>query len=317
MNPGDNGMVLRKESVVSGDATEILEDSYGRRVTNLRISLTPRCNLNCMYCHAEGEVAPKSLMPAEDIGEVLRMAKRFGMRSVKLTGGEPLMREDLVDIVAMVPKGMEVSMTTNGTMLEDVAQDLKDAGLSRVNISLDSLRPERYKEIAGKDMLSDVLAGIDAAIAAGLTPVKLNVVLMQGVNDDEIPDFIQFVANHPNGQHLILQFIELMDEFRECSYHLDLTALEEELQRTAQTVITRRMHHRKKYCLEGAEIEIVRPLHNTEFCAHCNRLRVTSDGGLKPCLMRHDNHVDILGLRGKELEGAFRAAVEAREPYYR
>jgi cyclic pyranopterin phosphate synthase len=293
----------------------ILKDTFGRQVTNLRIALTPKCNLNCIYCHAEGEVAPKCLMSAEDIGEIMRVANLFEMRSIKFTGGEPLMRDDLVEIVSMVPEGMEASMTTNGTVLEDIAQDLKDAGLSRVNISLDSLKPERYKEITGKDMLSDVLAGIDAAIEAGLTPVKLNVVLLRGINDDEIPDFIHFVSNHPNHDHLILQFIELMDEFRNCPYHMDLTGLEEELQRTAKTVITRRMHHRKKYCLEGAEIEIVRPLHNTEFCAFCNRLRVTSDGFLKPCLMRHDNHIDIRGLRGKELEDAFRAAVEARVPY--
>lgn len=291
----------------------ILKDRYGRRVTNLRISLTPKCNLNCMYCHAEGEVDPKTLMSAEDIGEIMRVAKLFEMRSIKFTGGEPLMRDDLVEIISMVPEGMEASLTTNGTMLADVAQDLKDAGLSRVNISLDSLRPGRYKEIAGKDMLSDVLAGIDAAIDAGLTPVKLNVVLMEGINNDEIPDFVEFAAKR---KHLILQFIELMDEFRECPYHMELTGLEDELQRTAKTVVTRRMHHRKKYCLEGAEIEIVRPMHNTEFCAFCNRLRVTSDGCLKPCLMRNDNHVNVLGLRGEALEEKFREAVELREPYY-
>ncbi|WAI00868.1 GTP 3',8-cyclase MoaA [Methanogenium organophilum] len=291
----------------------ILKDKYGRRVTNLRISLTPKCNLNCMYCHAEGEVDPKTLMSAEDIGEIMRVAKLFEMRSIKFTGGEPLMRDDLVDIVSMVPEGMEASLTTNGTILEPIAQDLKDAGLSRVNISLDSLKPDRYKSIAGRDMLSDVLAGIDAAIDAGLTPVKLNVVLMEGVNDDEIPDFIRYAANH---KHLILQFIELMDEFRECPYHMELTGLEDELQKTAKTIVTRRMHHRKKYCLEGAEIEIVRPMHNTEFCAFCNRLRVTSDGCLKPCLMRNDNHVDIRGLRGAELEEKFREAVSIREPYY-
>lgn len=292
----------------------ILKDSYGRQVTNLRISLTSKCNLNCIYCHAEGEVAPKSLMSVEDIGEIMRVAKLFEMRSIKFTGGEPLMRTDLADIISQVPEGMESSMTTNGTILAPVAQDLKDAGLSRVNISADSLHPDRYKEITGTDCLSDVLEGIDAAIAAELTPVKLNVVLMEGINDDEIHDFVEFAAKR---EHIIIQFIELMDEFRECPYHMELTGLEDELQRTAKAVVTRRMHHRKKYCLEGAEIEIVRPMHNTEFCAFCNRLRVTSDGFLKPCLMRNDNHVDIRGLRGKELEDKFREAVSIREPYYR
>lgn len=231
----------------------ILKDNYGRQVTNLRISLTPKCNLNCIYCHAEGEVAPKSLMSVEDIGEIMRVAKLFEMRSIKLTGGEPLMRTDLVDIVSLVPEGMEVSMTTNGTILERVAQDLKDAGLSRVNISLDSLQHDRYKEVAGKDCLSDVLAGIDAAIAAGLTPVKLNVVLMEGINNDEIPDFIEFAAKR---EHIILQFIELMDEFRSCPYHMELTGLEDELQRTAKTVVTRRMHHRRSTVSKGRRLRL-------------------------------------------------------------
>lgn len=204
-------------------------------------------------------------------------------------------------------------MTTNGTLLADMARELADAGLSRVNISLDSLNPETYKKITGTDCVDDVLAGIEAAIDARLTPIKLNMVLLKGINDHEIDDFIRFVRGN---RDLILQLIELM-EFRDCTHHSDLFDLEARLAGDAKEIITRRMHHRKKYCINGAEVEVVRPLHNTEFCAFCNRLRVTSDGHLKPCLLRSDNHVDIRGKSGEELEELFREAVRRRAPFFR
>jgi len=291
----------------------LLEDSYGRKVTNLRVSLTPRCNLRCFYCHSEGECNPDNEMTSEEIGQILETAHHFGMKSIKFTGGEPLLRNDLCDIVSSVPEEMESSLTTNGTLLAAKAEGLFKAGLSRVNISLDTLRPDRYKEITGRDLLAQVLKGIDAALETGLTPVKLNVVILAGINDDEIDDFIAFARDR---DHLILQFIELMEDFRDCPYHKDLRPMEEELSRTSKTIITRRMHHRKKYCIDGAEIEIVRPQHNTEFCAHCNRLRVTSDGKLKPCLLRNDNHLDIRGKTDEEMQALFKEAVQRRSPFY-
>jgi cyclic pyranopterin phosphate synthase len=208
---------------------------------------------------------------------------------------------------------MESSLTTNGTLLADQASALKDAGLRRVNVSLDSLNPETYKRITGIDRLSDVLAGIDAALGAGLTPVKLNMVVLEGVNDNEIDDFLSYVRGNRN---LVLQLIELM-HFNDCTYHGDLNGLEDSLASRSKQIITRRMHHRKKYCLDGAEVEVVRPRHNTEFCAFCNRLRVTSDGKLKPCLLRTDNHIDIRGKKGAELEALFQKAVSLREPFYK
>ena len=134
-----------------------LKDPYNRPVSNLRISLTPACNLRCMYCHAEGEVSPSGLLSARQIGEIMRVAREFEFRSVKFTGGEPTLRPDLPEIIQEVPEGMESSMTTNGTLLAARAQDLKDAGLSRVNISVDSLDPETYQRITGRDLLPDVL----------------------------------------------------------------------------------------------------------------------------------------------------------------
>ena len=127
----------------------MLTDPSGRTVSNIRISLTQACNLNCIYCHAEGEKHPEQELSAEQIAEILRVAQSFGIRSVKFTGGEPLMRPDLAQIIRSVPPGMEVSLTTNATMLAERAQELKDAGLNRVNVSLDTMDPERYRQIAG------------------------------------------------------------------------------------------------------------------------------------------------------------------------
>jgi len=289
-----------------------LKDSFNRPVSNLRVSLTPKCNLSCIYCHREGENLPGGPLSGAEIAEVLRVAARFGIRSVKFTGGEPLLRPDLIEIIKSVPEGMESSITTNGTLLAGLAADLKQAGLRRVNVSIDSLNPATYKKIAGTDRLADVLEGIDTAIATGLTPVKLNMVVLKGINDHEIDDFLAYVRGN---RDLVLQLIELMN-FNDCDHHGDLNGLENSLASRSKQIVTRRMHHRKKYCLDGAEVEVVRPLHNTEFCAYCNRLRLTSDGKLKPCLLRTDNHVDIRGKSGKELEDLFVEAVRRRVPFY-
>lgn len=291
----------------------MLIDTYGRPVTNLRISLTPRCNLRCIYCHAEGENSPRHELPTDQLVEILRVARRFDIRKVKFTGGEPLLRPDVCDVIAAVPEGLESSMTTNGILIADLAADLKAAGLSRVNISLDSLDRERYQMITGSDRLDEVLAGVEASLDAGLTPVKLNMVLLQGINEDEVDQFLEYIRKKKG---LMLQLIELM-EFNDCSLHGDIGRIEESLVQRADQVITRRMHHRKKYCMDGAEVEVVRPLHNTEFCAFCNRLRVTSDGKLKPCLLRSDNLVDIMDKSGAELEALFAEAVRKRVPYFR
>ncbi len=290
-----------------------LKDPFDRPVSNLRVSLTSRCNLSCIYCHAEGEERPGDQLSCSEIAEILRVADKFEIRHVKFTGGEPCLREDLAEIVSLVPDKMECSLTTNGTLLADMAGDLADAGLSRVNISIDSLKRETYTKIAGKDCLSDVLAGIEAALDAKLVPVKLNMVVLSGINDHEVDDFVRFVRGNRN---LVLQLIELLG-FRDCDHHYDLRDLETRLAKNAREIFTRRMHHRRKYCVDNAEVEIVRPLHNTEFCAYCNRLRVTSDGKLKPCLLRSDNLVDIRGASGEKLEELFREAVRRRAPYYR
>jgi len=291
----------------------ILKDPYNRPVSNLRISLTHKCNLSCIYCHREGEKKSEEPLSAAEIAEVLKVAAHFGIRSVKFTGGEPMLRPDLLEIIQSVPEGMESSITTNGTLLAGLASNLKQAGLKRVNVSIDSLNHETYKKITGTDKLDDVLEGITEALKTGLTPVKLNMVVLAGINDHEIDDFLAFVRGNRN---LVLQLIELM-HFNDCTNHGNLNIVEDELAARSKQIITRRMHHRKKYCLDGAEVEVVRPLHNTEFCAFCNRLRVTSDGKLKPCLLRTDNHIDIRGKSGTELKELFKKAVSLREPFYK
>ncbi|MDU9376559.1 GTP 3',8-cyclase [Methanocorpusculaceae archaeon Sp1] len=310
---------------------DILTDTYGRTISNVRIALTNACNLRCIYCHHEGEEIngctvdnSRAQMTKEEIAELIGVFTELGVTTLKLTGGEPTLRPDLLDIIRSIPPDVESSMTTNGTLLAKMAKDLKAAGLSRVNVSLDTMRRDRYLKITGRDLLPDVLAGIEAALDAGLIPVKLNMVILKGINDDEVEDFLSYVRNRKN---LILQIIELMDVNGWADHidHVDdvirgdaeiVGDLEKSIAEKSTQIITRRMHHRRKYCLDGAEVEVVRPMHNLEFCANCNRLRVTSDGKLKPCLLRSDNEVDIRGLHGDELKAAIAKAVQHRSPYF-
>jgi cyclic pyranopterin phosphate synthase len=263
-------------------------------------------------------------LEAYEIERIVGVAAVEGVRRVKLTGGEPLLRRDifeLVDRISSVPGIEEVSMTTNATLLADKAWELREVGLKRVNVSLDSLVPEKYKAITGFDELDSVLCGIDEALAAGLRPIKLNMVLLRGLNENEFWDLVRFSQS----KGAILQVIELVDLGNEVfqRFHVDVEPLEVELGGYAERVVTRKnMQNRKKYFLPGgAEVEIVRPVHNSDFCSNCTRIRLTSDGKLKPCLMRSDNLIDIIGplRRGadsKTLRELFLKAVELREPYY-
>lgn len=309
------------------DADSLMTDSYGRRITDVRIALNSACNLRCIYCHHEGELIngctrDESLeaLTKEEMVEVLTALQSLGVKTVKLTGGEPTLRSDLTDIIRLVPKGMNISMTTNGTKLAEIAPELKAAGLSRVNISIDSLNRERYTKITGRDLLPEVLKGLEAAREAGLTPIKINTVLLPGINDDEVEDFLSLVRNQDD---LVLQFIELMDINGWTDNMVEgkknamfVTELEERFKREAKITTMRRMHHRRKYDINGAVVEIVRPMHNKEFCANCNRLRITSDGLLKPCLLRKGNEVCLKGLHGDELIKGIAQAVSNRSPYF-
>lgn len=293
---------------------ESLVDNYGRRVTSLRMSLTNRCNLKCIYCHNEGEVGSGGEITVDEIARLVRIASKYGVDRVKFSGGEPLLRKDLEDILRALPPLRDVSLTTNGTLLAPRAKKLKAAGLDRVNISLDTMDSGRFDNITQcRGQFEHVLDGIHAALDAGLTPVKLNMVYMKGINDDEIERMIDFVRNKP----LVLQVIELMNFKGAFKYHADISALEKSLKARADDYKCREMHRRTKYYLQGAEVEIVRPIDNSEFCMNCNRLRVTSDFRLKPCLLRNDNLVNLRGLNDVEVEKALRYAVGIREPFFK
>ncbi len=294
-----------------------LIDPYNRRVTSLRISVTQRCNLNCIYCHHEGEVThahAHSEITRDTITALVRAALAHGVEKVKFTGGEPLCRSDFVDIVAELPALKEISVTTNGTLLSKYAYDLADAGLRRVNVSLDTLRPDRYQQITGggSDAFDSVLDGVCAAVDAGLTPVKLNMVLLSGINDDEIWDLVDFARSN---RDVILQIIELMDSTGICE-NVDMGMVEDALRARASEIITRQMHRRRKYMIDGAEVELVRPIDNSLFCANCNRLRVTSDGKLKGCLLSNDNLISISDASEEEMHKLLARSVAMRKPYY-
>jgi cyclic pyranopterin phosphate synthase len=290
----------------------MMVDSFGRVVTGLRIALTACCNLSCIYCHHEGEAKPNGEISDEMVVSVARAAAALGVRSLKFTGGEPLLRRGLAGLIARMPQNLDISLTTNGIFLAEQARPLAQAGLDRVNVSLDSLRPQTYRAITGgrEGDLEKVLAGIDAAKAAGLEPIKLNVVVLKG-NEAEISDLIDFCRE----KGLILQLIELLDLCHQ-GISGDIDAIERRLAAQADRVRVREMHRRKKYFLDGAEVEVVRPMDNTEFCANCTRLRVTSDGKIKPCLLRSDNLVDIDTCDCERIMGLLQEANARREPYF-
>jgi len=307
----------------------VVKDRFGRPVLNLRVSVTQRCNLHCPYCHREGqEKRVKNRvkeMTSEEIARLVRIAVGLDIKNVKLTGGEPLVRKDITEIVAKIGKirGVrELSMTTNGTLLAKYAKEFHDAGLLRVNVNMPTLKADVYSKLTG-GKLNDVLKGIEEAVKVGLYPVKLNMLVLKGVNDQEVWDMVGFAGKTGTILQLIeLEPINITDEYYKMHHHL-LDDYELELKKRALKIRTRRfMHNRRVYYLPEAKVEVIHPIENTEFCAHCTRLRITSDGKLKPCLMRNDNLVDVLtplrnGASDKELEELFMEAIRRREPYFK
>ncbi|WP_405306306.1 GTP 3',8-cyclase MoaA [Methanobrevibacter sp.] len=303
----------------------VVRDKYERPILSLRITLTNRCNVNCLYCHHDGMVKSKDEMTADELYTICKIAKKIGVRKIRLSGGEPLLKKDIVEIVERIASldFKDISMTTNGILLEKYAQDLKDAGLDRVNVSFDTLNRETFEFITKKDYLEDAKRGILKAVEVGLYPVKINMVIMKGINQDEIDDMFEFCKEHD----IVLQLIELIesencdDDKFSVDYHYNLDDIEKELADIADDVREREfMQGRKKYYIDGGEIEVVKPVDNAKFCAKCSRLRITPDGKIKPCLLRNDNLVELIshvrnGESEERLEEIFLDGINNREPF--
>jgi len=264
-------------------------------------------------------------MTPEEIVRIVRIAVNLGMRRVKITGGEPLLRPDILDIVKGIVgiNGLkDLSMTTNGTLLSKYAEGLRRNGLMRVNVNIPTLDGVTYYKLLG-GKLSDVLNGIAAANNAGLNPVKLNMLILKGVNEKAIPEMMRFASERDAVLQLIeLEPVNVSSAYYE-RYHCALGEEEAELRSKAVKIETRGdMQNRRIYYLPDVKVEVIHPIENTEFCARCTRLRVTSDGKLKPCLMKKTNLVDVLTpIRNRENDekiiSLFEEACQKRKPYYK
>lgn len=279
-----------------------LVDPHGRRVTDLRVSITDRCNLRCTYCMpAEGMVwMPRDeLLTYEEQARIVRVCvERFGFESVRITGGEPLVRAHLTRLVAMLaPLGIDIALTTNGVKLAEVAHDLAAAGLRRINVSLDSLRPGAFAELTRRDDLTRVLTGIDAALDAGLDPVKINCVVMRGVNDDEVVDLAAYGRSHGVG----IRFIEFMPLDAQGEWSADRVVPASEILERIHNVfpladppVRGSSSHdhvdpaeRFAYADGIGDVGVIASV-TAPFCEQCDRIRVTAEGKLRTCLFALD-----------------------------
>lgn len=286
---------------LSAEATGTLVDSFGRVHRDLRVSVTDRCNLRCTYCMPpdfSGWMPGDHLLSIDELMAVIEVAITQGIESIRLTGGEPLVRPDIVEIVQRIntlPAPPRITLTTNGLRLADLAQPLADAGLERVNISLDTLDPERFTRLTFRDRFDDVIAGIGAALAAGLHPVKVNTVLMRGINDDEAIPMLRHSIE--NGWHL--RFIEQMPLDAQGSWQRGemVTAgeihelLSQEFRLTPKP--GRGSAPAEEFLVDDgpATVGIIASV-SKPFCSACDRLRLTADGQIRNCLFARDE-IDV------------------------
>lgn len=286
-----------------------MNDSIGRLINYLRISVTDRCNYRCVYCMPPdgiNAVGHSEIMRFEEILKVVRVAADYGVSKIRLTGGEPLVRHGIVDLVRMirkVPGINEITLTTNGYLLAKYARELKEAGLTRVNISLDTLNPDLFQKITRNGDINSIWEGIEAVEKNGLHPLKINMVMLAGINDHEIPDFMDLTLE--NEWHV--RFIELMPIKNQVSWgelfpdpascYISTRKVLERYQNKGLKPVYQvdQIGPAKLYQIPGAKgyVGFISPVDDEHFCGSCNRLRLTADGNLRPCLMS-DLEIPIL-----------------------
>lgn len=305
-----------------------LTDKFGRSITDLRISVTDRCNYKCIYCRTGNEGALYGDLPFADYLRMARVLASLGIRKIRITGGEPLLRKGLTDFVRELAQlrnvdgqPLDLALTTNGHLLAELAQPLKDAGLRRVTVSMDAVDPDRFTRITRvPGGYEKVLAGVRAAHQAGLGPVKVNCVLMRGFNEDQIIPFGMFAR----GENVIVRFIEFMplEEGRVWSQDTVVT-LDEILQRMSEyrplvEIPHERSETARRYRFDDGlgEIGIIAPVSHP-FCGHCSRIRLTCDGKIRTCLFSvwdHDLHAQMQrGASDAELADFIRGVVQKKE----
>ncbi|MGC8912635.1 MAG: GTP 3',8-cyclase MoaA [Thermoplasmata archaeon] len=296
-------------------------DNYGRKLQGVRLSITSRCNLSCFYCHGEGQAEEKDELSLREIAILSDYLSKMGVDNVKLTGGEPLLRDDVTEIARFFRKKSIVpGITTNGTLLLEKARELRNAGVSHVNVNLPSTNEKIYEKITGKNFCRKVIEGCVAARNEGIA-VKLNVVVLKGLNDT-VEHFQQMLGFGENNR-IHLQLIELESPvpmnpvYRQ--YHTTLDHLEKYVSNLAIDITKKeKLHNTTIYTLaNGTKVEIVSPMGNHDFCMHCTRLRITASGKIKPCLFAEPT-VDIRPALDdfEKFKEAVRCVWFARKPYF-
>lgn len=314
---------MRIPCMTTDQSSALLADRFGRRIDYLRLSVTDRCDLRCSYCMPKGFCGfeePARWLSFDEIERLIAVFGKLGVHRVRITGGEPLLRRDLPQLVARLRRlrGIEeVSLSTNATQLDRHANDLKAAGLTRINVSLDSLQRERIERITGRDCYDRIISGLMAGKRAGLAPIKINMVVMRGVNDDEIDDMAAFCMDHG----FILRLIEAMpigDTGRSAQY-LDLQPVRERLQQRfglVEALIPGGGPARYLCSSDGRfSLGFITPL-SQHFCETCNRVRLGVDGSLYMCLGQ-DEKLDFRpmlrsGAAEDQIEAAIRTAIELK-----
>jgi len=322
-NQALEGVLIENQTVNISERKNQLIDLFKRKVEYLRLSVTDRCNLNCRYCAPSmpKPIQPDQLLTFEEMYRVVKTGVRLGIRKVRLTGGEPLFRRGVVDFVeslCRIEELTEVSLTTNGTLLEQRALRLKAAGMNRINISLDTLSREKFRQLTGADQFNQVWNGIMKAVEAGFSPVKINTVVMRGFNDNEVTALADLTLKYP----FHVRFIEYMPIGVDPKTASDCFIPSAELKRSLEIASGRLIPIQeqqfdgpaKRYRFENAlgEIGFISSMSN-HFCDSCNRMRMTARGFLRPCLLSEEQVDVITKLRGnasdEEIESLFRQAL--------